>query len=54
MLNVNTFFFYLQVQFDEHETEKVCSIQINDDKDYEGPETFFVELTLPTYSLLGK
>lgn len=42
-----------QVQFDVYETEKVCSIQINDDSVFEGRESFTVELSMPTYSLLG-
>nr|XP_026692904.1 extracellular matrix protein FRAS1 isoform X2 [Ciona intestinalis] len=42
-----------QVQFDEHESEKVCSVQLNDDTTYEGMESFTVELTMPTYALLG-
>nr|CAB3247083.1 extracellular matrix protein FRAS1 [Phallusia mammillata] len=42
-----------QVQFDEQATEKVCSIQINDDETFEGLESFTVELTIPAYSLLG-
>ncbi|CAK8671603.1 unnamed protein product [Clavelina lepadiformis] len=42
-----------QVQFDEHETEKICSIQINDDRVFEGTESFTVELTMPADALLG-
>ncbi|XP_076458587.1 LOW QUALITY PROTEIN: extracellular matrix organizing protein FRAS1-like [Babylonia areolata] len=42
-----------QVQFDEWQETKMCSILINDDSIYEGPETFYVELTSPTYALLG-
>ena len=41
-----------QVQFDEWQDVKMCSILINDDSIYEGPETFYVELTSPTYALL--
>lgn len=43
----------MQVQFDEWQDVKMCSILINDDSIYEGPETFYVELSSPTYALLG-
>ena len=43
-----------QVQFEVYETEKMCSIQINDDSVFEGTESFSVELTMPTDALLGK
>lgn len=43
----------LQVQFDEWQDVKMCSILINDDSTYEGPEQFYVELFSPTYALLG-
>jgi hypothetical protein len=42
------------VQFDEWQEAKLCSILVNDDSLYEGPETFEVELTSPTYALLGE
>lgn len=42
-----------QVQFEVHENEKTCSIQINDDHIFEGSESFKVELTVPNYALLG-
>lgn len=42
-----------QVQFDDWQDLKMCSIVINDDSIYEGPETFYVELSSPTYALLG-
>ncbi|XP_035826399.1 extracellular matrix protein FRAS1 [Aplysia californica] len=43
-----------QVQFDEWQESKPCSIFINDDTLYEGPETFYVELFSPTFTVLGK
>uniref|UniRef100_A0A4W6CQ63 Fraser extracellular matrix complex subunit 1 n=1 Tax=Lates calcarifer TaxID=8187 RepID=A0A4W6CQ63_LATCA len=42
-----------QVQFDEREDTKVCTIVINDDKVFEGIESFHVELSMPVYALLG-
>uniref|UniRef100_UPI001ED83835 extracellular matrix protein FRAS1 n=1 Tax=Scatophagus argus TaxID=75038 RepID=UPI001ED83835 len=42
-----------QVQFDEREDTKVCTIVINDDKVFEGTESFHVELSMPVYALLG-
>ncbi|KAM7019160.1 LOW QUALITY PROTEIN: extracellular matrix organizing protein FRAS1 [Tautogolabrus adspersus] len=42
-----------QVQFDEREDTKVCTIIINDDKVFEGAESFQVELSMPVYALLG-
>ncbi|XP_071953706.1 extracellular matrix organizing protein FRAS1-like [Antedon mediterranea] len=42
-----------QIQFEERETTKTCSITIVDDLVYEGPESFIVELKMPDYSLLG-
>ncbi|XP_071779938.2 extracellular matrix organizing protein FRAS1 [Centroberyx gerrardi] len=42
-----------QVQFDEREDTKVCTIIINDDKVFEGTESFQVELSMPVYALLG-
>ncbi|XP_036955362.1 extracellular matrix protein FRAS1 isoform X2 [Acanthopagrus latus] len=43
-----------QVQFDEREDTKVCTIIVNDDKVFEGTESFHVELSMPVYALLGK
>ncbi|XP_078659996.1 extracellular matrix organizing protein FRAS1-like [Branchiostoma floridae x Branchiostoma belcheri] len=43
-----------QVQFDEREDTKFCTIVINDDSVYEGVESFGVELSMPAYALLGK
>ncbi|XP_037832589.1 extracellular matrix protein FRAS1 isoform X2 [Kryptolebias marmoratus] len=42
-----------QVQFDEREDTKVCTVVINDDKVFEGTESFHVELSMPVYALLG-
>lgn len=42
-----------QVQFDEREDVKVCTVVINDDKVFEGSESFHVELSMPVYALLG-
>ncbi|KAG7490496.1 extracellular matrix FRAS1 [Solea senegalensis] len=42
-----------QVQFDEREDTKVCTIIVNDDKVFEGSESFRVELSMPVYALLG-
>lgn len=41
------------MQFDEREDTKVCTIVINDDKVFEGIESFHVELSMPVYALLG-
>ncbi|XP_053388167.1 extracellular matrix organizing protein FRAS1-like isoform X2 [Mercenaria mercenaria] len=42
-----------QVQFDEWQDTKMCTIIINDDSIFEGRETFYVELIQPTFTLLG-
>ncbi|XP_069025425.1 extracellular matrix organizing protein FRAS1 isoform X2 [Embiotoca jacksoni] len=42
-----------QVQFDEREDTKVCTVVINDDQVFEGAESFQVELSMPVYALLG-
>ncbi|XP_073695623.1 extracellular matrix organizing protein FRAS1 [Garra rufa] len=42
-----------QVQFDEREDTKVCTIVINDDQVFENIESFNVELSMPVYALLG-
>lgn len=42
-----------QVQFDSWQEAKMCSMIINDDSVYEGPESFYVELSSPNYALLG-
>ncbi|XP_059502142.1 extracellular matrix protein FRAS1 isoform X3 [Stegostoma tigrinum] len=43
-----------QVQFDEREDTKACTIIINDDQVFENLESFNVELSMPAYALLGK
>lgn len=43
----------LQVQFEEQEDTKACTITINDDDVFEGTESFSVELSMPAYALLG-
>ncbi|XP_043916303.1 extracellular matrix organizing protein FRAS1-like [Protopterus annectens] len=43
-----------QVQFDEREDTKSCTIVINDDDVYEGMESLTVELSMPAYALLGE
>ncbi|XP_035235651.1 extracellular matrix protein FRAS1 isoform X1 [Anguilla anguilla] len=43
-----------QVQFDEREDTKVCTIVINDDQVFEDIESFNVELSMPVYALLGQ
>ncbi|XP_063314780.1 extracellular matrix organizing protein FRAS1 [Pelobates fuscus] len=43
-----------QVQFDEREDTKACTIIINDDQVYENIERFTVELSMPAYALLGR
>lgn len=50
---LKTLFWVLQVQFDEREDTKVCTIVINDDKVFEGIQSFHVELSMPVYALLG-
>ncbi|GAB0189453.1 extracellular matrix organizing protein FRAS1 [Grus japonensis] len=42
-----------QVQFEEREDTKACTIVINDDNVYESVESFAVELSMPAYALLG-
>ncbi|XP_042325028.1 extracellular matrix organizing protein FRAS1 [Sceloporus undulatus] len=42
-----------QVQFDEREDTKSCTIIINDDNVFENTESFTVELSMPAYALLG-
>uniref|UniRef100_A0A8C6YA37 VWFC domain-containing protein n=1 Tax=Naja naja TaxID=35670 RepID=A0A8C6YA37_NAJNA len=42
-----------QVQFDEWEDFKTCTIVIHDDSVFEGIESFSVELSMPAYALLG-
>ncbi|XP_077417485.1 extracellular matrix organizing protein FRAS1 isoform X1 [Vanacampus margaritifer] len=42
-----------QVQFDEREDVKVCTVALNDDVLFEGVESFHVELSMPVYALLG-
>lgn len=43
-----------QVQFDEREDTKSCTIVINDDDVFENFESFTVELSMPAYALLGE
>ncbi|EGW11615.1 Extracellular matrix protein FRAS1 [Cricetulus griseus] len=43
-----------QVQFDEREDTKSCTIVINDDDVFESVESFTVELSMPAYALLGE
>ncbi|XP_053778816.1 extracellular matrix organizing protein FRAS1 isoform X3 [Desmodus rotundus] len=43
-----------QVQFDEREDTKSCTIVINDDDVFENVESFTVELSMPAYALLGE
>ncbi|XP_069782867.1 extracellular matrix organizing protein FRAS1 [Narcine bancroftii] len=43
-----------QVQFDEREDIKACTIVINDDQVFENIESFTVELSMPAYALLGR
>ncbi|KAI4572268.1 hypothetical protein MJT46_005336 [Ovis ammon polii x Ovis aries] len=43
-----------QVQFDEREDTKSCTIVINDDNVFENIESFTVELSMPAYALLGE
>ncbi|XP_027744997.1 extracellular matrix protein FRAS1 [Empidonax traillii] len=42
-----------QVQFEEREDTKACTVVINDDDIFEGTESFSVELSMPAYALLG-
>ncbi|XP_012660764.1 extracellular matrix protein FRAS1 [Otolemur garnettii] len=42
-----------QVQFDEREDTKSCTIVINDDDVFENIESFTVGLSMPAYALLG-
>lgn len=42
-----------QVQFEEREDTKACTIAINDDDVFEGTESFSLELSMPAYALLG-
>lgn len=42
-----------QVQFEEREDTKACTIIINDDNIFENMESFAVELSMPVYALLG-
>jgi len=42
-----------QVQFEEREDTKACTIVINDDNVFESTESFTVELSMPAYALLG-
>lgn len=42
-----------QVQFEEREDAKACTITIRDDTVFEGTESFTVELSAPAYALLG-
>ncbi|XP_061439271.1 extracellular matrix organizing protein FRAS1 isoform X3 [Rhineura floridana] len=42
-----------QVQFDEGEDTKSCTVIINDDNVFENTESFTVELSMPAYALLG-
>uniref|UniRef100_UPI00359004A1 extracellular matrix organizing protein FRAS1 isoform X2 n=1 Tax=Myxine glutinosa TaxID=7769 RepID=UPI00359004A1 len=43
-----------QVQFEEQEDSKTCTIGINDDSVFEGLEQFSVELSMPAYALFGE
>ncbi|KAM7157358.1 extracellular matrix organizing protein FRAS1 isoform 1-T1 [Molossus nigricans] len=43
-----------QVQFEEREDTKSCTIVINDDDVFENIESFTVELSMPAYALLGE
>lgn len=53
-LATHIFLLSIQVQFDEHEDEKVCTIELHDDKVFEGEEQFTVQLAMPSYALLGE
>ena len=43
-----------QIQFDEWQDVKTCTVVINDDSLFEGPESFTVELEAPSYTLIGQ
>ncbi|XP_029400865.1 extracellular matrix protein FRAS1 isoform X3 [Mus pahari] len=43
-----------QVQFDEGESTKSCTVVINDDDVFENIESFTVGLSMPAYALLGE
>ncbi|XP_077157208.1 extracellular matrix organizing protein FRAS1 isoform X3 [Paroedura picta] len=43
-----------QVQFDEQEDTKACTVAIHDDDVFENMESFTVELSMPAYALLGR
>ncbi|PIK53992.1 hypothetical protein BSL78_09129, partial [Apostichopus japonicus] len=43
-----------QVQFEEREDTKICTVIINDDTIYEDEEEFIVALDTPAYALLGE
>ncbi|CAG5116316.1 unnamed protein product, partial [Candidula unifasciata] len=43
----------VQVQFDSWQESKTCTVIINDDSVYEGPETFYVHISSPTFAVLG-
>lgn len=51
---LNSLFPLWQVQFDEREDTKSCTIVINDDDVFENVESFTVELSMPAYALLGE
>lgn len=48
-----TSYFHYQVQFEEREDTKICTIIISDDTIYEEDEEFIVALDTPAYALLG-
>ena len=52
---MHTCFHILQVQFEEREDTKTCTVVINNDGIFEGPigEDFLLELSMPTFALLG-
>lgn len=50
----SSLFLLWQVQFDEREDTKSCTIIINDDDVFENIESFTVELSMPAYALLGE
>ncbi|GFO33130.1 extracellular matrix protein fras1-like [Plakobranchus ocellatus] len=43
-----------QIQFEEWQESQSCPVIINDDSVFEGPEVFYVQLTSPTFALLGQ
>ena len=57
VISVSNFFFpcNIQVQFEEREDTKTCTVIINNDGIFEGPigEDFLLELSMPTFALLG-